>query len=255
MVILSDPLLLWAIEVVNDNTGLLLVPVNVAVQFPSMFPEFPLLIPQPTRTSPIATNMPTASFCVNRHSYFVVEFALHWGWVLQTDARPLVTAVRSESSISMGFRMNDLLRLRRIRSVQAGPCLGIECYTFAVINGTHLLLYSENPEADRAFFRDILNLRSVDAGGGWLIFQLPPAEIGIHPGSGDFVQMHAEHPLLGAVLYLMCDDLSLTMRSLQEKSVACTAVLEAQWGLTTTVKLPSGGSIGLYQPKHPTAIS
>jgi hypothetical protein len=146
-------------------------------------------------------------------------------------------------------------RLSGFSSQEARARHGIECYTSAVINGAHFLLYSKNPDADRAFFRDVLNLRSVDAGGGWLIFQLPPAEMGIHPGSGDFIQMHAEHPLLGAVLYLMCDNLSSTMRSLQEKSVACTAVLEAEWGITTTIKLPSGGSIGLYQPKHPTAIS
>lgn len=170
-------------------------------------------------------------------------------------ADSLVAAVRCESSTTTVFRMNDLLHLRCLRPQQARARHGIECYTSPVISGAHFLLYSKNPEADRAFFRDILNLRAIDVGGGWLIFELPPAEIGIHPGSGDFVQMHANHPLLGAVLYLMCDDLSSTMRALQEKSVACTAVLEAEWGVTTTVKLPSGGSIGLYQPKHPTAIS
>lgn len=124
-----------------------------------------------------------------------------------------------------------------------------------MITGVHLVLYSKDPVADRTFFQDVLNLRFVDAGGGWLIFQLPPAELGIHPGSGDFVQMHADHPLLGAVLYLMCDDLPSTMRSLQAMNVACSSVLEAGWGVTTTVNLPSGGSIGLYQPKHPTAIA
>ena len=133
--------------------------------------------------------------------------------------------------------------------------LGKQCYTSAVINGAHFLLYSKNPEADRVFFRDVLNFRTVDAGGGWLIFQLPTAEMGIHPGAGDFVQMHADHPLLGAVLYLMCDDLPSTIRSLESTKVECTDVLEAEWGITTTLKLPSGGSIGLYQPKHPTAIT
>jgi hypothetical protein len=133
--------------------------------------------------------------------------------------------------------------------------LGGRCYTFGVINGVHLVLYSKDPVADRAFFQDVLRLRSVDAGGGWLIFQLPPAEIGIHPGAGDFVQMHADHPLLGCILYLLCDDLPSTIRSLESKNVSCSSVLEAQWGITTTVKLPSGGSIGLYQPKHPTAIA
>lgn len=124
-----------------------------------------------------------------------------------------------------------------------------------MINGVHFLLYSKEPEADRAFFQEVLGFRSVDAGHGWLIFQLPAAEMGVHPGSGEFVQMHADHPLLGAVLYLMCDDLRVTIRSLESKKVSCSEVIEADWGVTTTLKLPSGGSIGLYQPKHPTAIA
>ena len=124
-----------------------------------------------------------------------------------------------------------------------------------MINGVHFLLYSKDAEADRAFFQNVLGFRSVDAGHGWLIFQLPAAEMGVHPGSGEFVQMHAEHPLLGAVLYLMCDNLRGTMDSLAKKKADCSEVVEAEWGITTTVKLPSGGSIGLYQPKHPTAIA
>jgi len=124
-----------------------------------------------------------------------------------------------------------------------------------MINGVHFVLYSKAADADRAFFQDVLGFRSVDAGHGWLIFQLPATEMAVHPGSGDFVQMHAEHPLLGAVMYLMCKDLPATIRSLQTKKVSCSEVIEAEWGITTTVKLPSGGSIGLYQPKHPTAIA
>jgi hypothetical protein len=69
-----------------------------------------------------------------------------------------------------------------------------------MITGAHLLLYSKNAEPDRAFFRDVLGFRSVDVGGGWLIFALPPAEMGIHPGSGDFVQLHADQHLLGRPL-------------------------------------------------------
>jgi|ERR1700758_4884875 catechol 2,3-dioxygenase-like lactoylglutathione lyase family enzyme len=124
-----------------------------------------------------------------------------------------------------------------------------------MINGVHFLLYSKDADADRAFFQDVLGFRSVDVGHGWLIFQLPASEMGVHPGGGEFVQMHAEHPLLGAVLYLMCDDLRATMQSLENKKAACSKVIEVEWGITTTVKLPSGGSIGLYQPKHPTAIA
>src|SRR5262249_30704884 len=74
----------------------------------------------------------------------------------------------------------------------------------AVITGAHFLLYSRNADADRAFLRDILGFQSVDAGGGWLIFGLPPAEIAVHPGSGEFEQTHAGHTIAGTALYLMC---------------------------------------------------
>jgi hypothetical protein len=120
-----------------------------------------------------------------------------------------------------------------------------------MITGAHFLLYSKNPEADRKFFRDILQFRAVDAGEGWLIFALPPAEMGIHPSSEGFAQLHAEHNLLGTVLYLMCDDLPSFVKSLQAKNVQCTEVETAGWGIKTTIKLPSGGEIGLYQPRHP----
>ena len=123
-----------------------------------------------------------------------------------------------------------------------------------MITGTHVLLYSTDAEADRAFFRDVLQLRSVDAGGGWLIFALPPAEVAVHPSDGEFAQRHGGHNLLGALMYLMCDDLRATMKWLESKHVACTAVDEAPWGIKTTVRLPSGGEVGLYQPTHPTAI-
>jgi hypothetical protein len=126
---------------------------------------------------------------------------------------------------------------------------------FLMINGVHFLLYSKDPEADRAFFRDELGFPAVDAGGGWLIFGLPPTEVGIHPGDGKFSQMHGDHPLLGAVMYLMCDDLESTMRTLGDRKIQCSAITEARWGITTTLTLPSGGQIGLYQPKHPTATA
>ncbi len=123
-----------------------------------------------------------------------------------------------------------------------------------MITGAHVLLYSENPEADRAFFRDVLGFPGVDAGGGWLIFALPPAEVAVHPMEGRSQQRHAGHELLGAVLYLMCDDLQAVVKRLAEKTVRCTEVDEAPWGSKTTVRLPSGGEIGLYQPRHPTAL-
>jgi catechol 2,3-dioxygenase-like lactoylglutathione lyase family enzyme len=124
-----------------------------------------------------------------------------------------------------------------------------------MITGAHLLLYSNDPEADRKFFRDVLGLPTVDAGGGWLIFGLPPAELGVHPAPSPFVQRHADHDILGAVLYFMCDDLESTTNSLAAKGVACTEVEKAEWGVKTTVRLPSGGEVGLYQPSHPTALT
>lgn len=122
-----------------------------------------------------------------------------------------------------------------------------------MITGAHFLLYSKDPEADRLFFRDKLAFRAVDAGEGWLIFALPPAELGIHPSHGDFVQRHAGRDLLGGVLYLMCDELHSVVQSLEAKNVSCAAIEEAEWGLVTSIRLPSGGEIGLYQPRHPTA--
>jgi hypothetical protein len=124
----------------------------------------------------------------------------------------------------------------------------------AGIIGAHVLLYSDNPEADRAFFRDILNFPAVDAGGGWLIFALPPAEAGIHPSDGEKRQLHGGRRLLGSVLYLMCDNLPALMKSLLAKGVSCSPVETEVWGIKTTLQLPSGGEIGLYQPTHPTAL-
>jgi catechol 2,3-dioxygenase-like lactoylglutathione lyase family enzyme len=124
-----------------------------------------------------------------------------------------------------------------------------------MIIGAHILFSSANPEADRAFFSDVLGFRSVDVGEGWLIFTLPPAEAAIHPSDNEFTQSHAGHKLLGAVLYLMCDDLEAFMAELKAKKGQCTEVQTADWGTSTTIPLPSGASIGLYQPTHPTALN
>jgi catechol 2,3-dioxygenase-like lactoylglutathione lyase family enzyme len=112
-----------------------------------------------------------------------------------------------------------------------------------MISGAHVVVYSKNAEADRAFFRDILGFKSVDAGHGWLIFALPPTEAAFHPSEDDFHE-----------LYFMCDDLTNEMASLAKKGVECSKVEEARWGSITKMRLPSGGGVGLYQPKHPTAI-
>jgi len=124
-----------------------------------------------------------------------------------------------------------------------------------MIFGAHILFYSQEPEADRVFFSDVLGLRSVDVGHGWLIFAMPPAEAAIHPTELDFSQTHAGKQLLGAVLYLMCDDLKAEIASLRRKDVECTEIQEAPWGSSTTIPLPSGRSIGLYQPRHETALN
>lgn len=122
-----------------------------------------------------------------------------------------------------------------------------------MINGAHFLLYSRNPDADRAFLRDVLGFRSVDAGRGWLIFALPPSELAVHP-SGEDSAPNVDDGVAGASLYLMCDDLRSTMRSLEAKKVTFFPPEETPWGIVTTFGLPSGTKVGLYQPKHPTAL-
>lgn len=117
----------------------------------------------------------------------------------------------------------------------------------------HLLLYSRNPEADRAFLRDVLEMRAVDAGDGWLIFALPPAEMGIHPGENTV--LHAESNLAAGTLYLLCRDLRATIEKLAAKGVQCGTVHEAGWGKVTSIPLPGGASLGLYEPHHPLAVS
>jgi hypothetical protein len=123
-----------------------------------------------------------------------------------------------------------------------------------MFTGAHFLLYSQDPDADRAFLRDILGFQSVDLGHNWLIFALPPAELAVHPATDNFVQKHADHAMMGAILYLMCDDLQATMKELVKRGVDCSAVVKAEWGSSTSLRLPSGGHIGLYQPTHLTAI-
>jgi catechol 2,3-dioxygenase-like lactoylglutathione lyase family enzyme len=112
-----------------------------------------------------------------------------------------------------------------------------------MITGSHVILYSSDAEADRAFLRDVLQYPHVDAGGGWLIFKLPPAEVAVHPVDGS-----ASHEL-----YLMCDDINATIEQLATNGVTCSAVSNQGWGLLTRVPLPSGSELGLYEPRHPRA--
>ena len=122
-----------------------------------------------------------------------------------------------------------------------------------MIIGTHLLLYSRDPEADRAFLRDVLGFRHVDAGRGWLIFELPPAEMGVHPAEENQTQGHAGHDLSTGTLYLLCSPLDETLRDLARKGVDHTELREAEWGVATSIRLPGGASLGLYEPRHPLA--
>jgi catechol 2,3-dioxygenase-like lactoylglutathione lyase family enzyme len=114
-----------------------------------------------------------------------------------------------------------------------------------MIFGSHVIIYSKDAEADREFFKDVLGYPSVDAGHGWLIFALPPAEAAVHPTDGNG----------GHELYLICDDLKSEMSALGEKGIQCSEVQEARWGSITKIRLPGGGEVGLYQPKHPLALA
>lgn len=122
------------------------------------------------------------------------------------------------------------------------------------INGVHWLMYSRDPDADRAFLRDVLGFSGLDIGGGWMIFALPPAEIGVHPGDGTFVQREGPHAVIGCTMWLMCDDVRVVMESLQARGVTCSAIQKEEWGAFTMVRLPSGGEIGLYAPSHPRVV-
>jgi predicted enzyme related to lactoylglutathione lyase len=116
-----------------------------------------------------------------------------------------------------------------------------------VITGTHAVLYSADPEADRAFLRDMLELPYVDAHDGWLIFTLPPAEAGVHPLMGEGDRPRHE-------VYLMCDDVHTTVRELSAKGVTFAGeVADAGFGLIVTLQLPSGATLGVYEPRHALA--
>lgn len=112
-----------------------------------------------------------------------------------------------------------------------------------MITGAHAIVYSKDAEADRAFLRDVLQLASVDAGDGWLIFALPPSEVAVHPHDAN-----GEHEL-----YLTCDDVDATVAALRGKGIRCGPVQDLRWGRLTAIRLPGGGDLGLYEPRHPLA--
>ena len=109
-----------------------------------------------------------------------------------------------------------------------------------MIIGAHSIIYSKSPDADRAFLRDVLNLPNVDAGEGWLIFGLPPAEVAVHPADKNNVHE----------FYLMCDDVEALVAGMNKQNVTCGPVRNLDWGLLTRVTLPGGGELGIYEPRH-----
>ena len=144
-----------------------------------------------------------------------------------------------------------------------------------MINGAHVVLYTRNPNADRAFFRDVLHLSSIDAGHGWLIFALPPAEAAFHDSDKHDADKHdsdnddvnkTDSNKAGAApasapeqakqdahheLFLMCDDIAATLRDLKAMRAPVSAVSEQRWGKLATLTLPGGSKLGIYEPKHP----
>jgi catechol 2,3-dioxygenase-like lactoylglutathione lyase family enzyme len=113
-----------------------------------------------------------------------------------------------------------------------------------LINGAHVVIYSKDAGADRAFFRDVLKFSSVDAGHGWLIFEMPPTEAAFHDA-----EKNDRHEL-----YLMCDDIAATLKDLEAKKVKVSEVKDERWGRLATFTLPGGGKIGIYEPKHASPL-
>jgi len=114
-----------------------------------------------------------------------------------------------------------------------------------MITGTHVMFFSKDADADRAFLRDVFELPHIDAGGGWLIFALPPAELAVHPADGA-----GRHEL-----YLMCDDIHATLAELRAKGVEVARdVADRGWGLLAAIRLPDGEEFSLYQPRHPSPL-
>jgi catechol 2,3-dioxygenase-like lactoylglutathione lyase family enzyme len=111
---------------------------------------------------------------------------------------------------------------------------------WAMFTGAHAIIYTKDADKDRAFFRDVLGFKWIDSGGGWLLFKLPPAELAFHPGEAPTHE-----------LYLMTDDVREAVKDLTAKGIKCEPVKDQGWGLLTRFRLPGGGMLGLYEPRHP----
>jgi hypothetical protein len=109
-----------------------------------------------------------------------------------------------------------------------------------MIIGAHSIIYSKKPDADREFLRDVLKMPNVDVGGGWLIFGLPPSEVAVHPSEENDVHE----------FYLMCEDVKAFVKEMKKRKIECEPIQSMGWGSLTQVKLPGGGKLGVYQPRH-----
>ncbi len=109
-----------------------------------------------------------------------------------------------------------------------------------MITGAHFVIYSSDSEKDRDFFRDVLKLTSVDVGGGWLIFGLPPSEVAVHPSPEN----------VSPEFFLMCDDIGKFSQEMAKVKILCGPIQDQRWGLLTQLTLPGGGKLGVYQPRH-----
>src|SRR5512133_2769274 len=109
-----------------------------------------------------------------------------------------------------------------------------------MIIGAHTIIYSTDPDADRAFLKGVLGFPHVDAGEGWLIFGLPPSEVAVHPSENNNVHE----------FYLMCDNIQELVDNMERQNIPCDDVYDAGWGLLTHITLPGGGKLGIYQPRH-----
>ncbi len=123
-----------------------------------------------------------------------------------------------------------------------------------MIHAAHFVLYSTDPAADRAFLKDVLDFPFVDDGDGWLIFKLPPAEMGVHPFAGDRVPDAPAGAMQTATFYLLTDDLESDCAQLLAKGIELSDPSDADWGRSVLITMSSGGKIGLYQPTHETAL-
>lgn len=110
-----------------------------------------------------------------------------------------------------------------------------------MISGAHVIVYSTDADSDRAFLRDVLGLDGIDVGGGWFVYRLPPSEVAVHPADDN--DRHE--------LFLLVDDVDAFIANMRARSVVCAPITEERWGRLTSITLPSGGTIAVYQPKHP----